>query len=183
MTIFCDRMLGEYMERKTKYAAALMATILALGCVLWAPYALAGNGHRVKVNEDQEDWYKFPNFNWGKLKPKTQLGLFLGNGTLQTLIGKAMAIDGQILIVEINGGDYLNIVVPRRWIVGRETMDIEELFGEDNPLAYDKTLTINLLKYEITRRTHSVTYLYAYKIVQNGKTANAILPFNIRATS
>ena len=171
------------MERKTKYAVVLLATILTLGCVLWAPYALAGNGNRVKVNEDQEGWYKFSKFNWGKLGPKTQLGLFLGNGTLQTLNGKAITIDGQILIVEINGGDYLNIVVPRRWIVGREKMDVEELFGEGNPLAYDKTLTISLLKYEITRQTHSVTYLYAYKIVQNGKTANAILPFNICATS
>ena len=171
------------MERKTKYAAALLATILALGCVLWAPYALAGNGYRVKVNEDQEDWYKFSKFNWGKQKPKTQLGLFLGNGTLETLKGNAIAIDGKILVVEVNGGDYLNIVVPGRWIVGRETMDVEELFGEDNPLEYEKTLTISLLKYEITRQTHSVTYLYAYKIVQGGTTAGAILPFNIRATS
>jgi len=171
------------MERKTKYATALLATILALGCVLWAPYVLAGNGYRVKVNEDQEGWYKFSKFNWGKLRPKTQLGLFLGNGTLETLIGEAMAIDGRILIVEANGGDYVNIVVPRRWIVGRETMDIEELFGEENPLEYEKTLTISLLKYEITRKTHSVTFLYAYKIVQGGTTARAILPFNIRATS
>jgi hypothetical protein len=171
------------MERKTKYTVALLATILALGCILWAPSALAGNGHRVKVDEDQEGGYKISNFNWGKYKPKTQLGLFLGNGTLETLKGEAMAIDGKILIVEVNGGDYVNIVVPGRWIVGQETMDVKELFGEDGPLDYGVTLTISLLKYEISRQTHTVTFLYAYKIVQDLTTAGAILPFNIRATS
>lgn len=171
------------MERKTKYTVALLAIILALGCILWAPSALAGNGRRVTVDEDKEGWYKFSNFNWGKHKPKTQLGLFLGNGTLETLKGNAMAIDGRILVVEVNGGDYVNIVVPGRWIVGRETMDVKELFGEDGPLEYGETLTISLLKYEISRQTHSVTFLYAHKIVQGGTTARAILPFNIRATS
>ncbi len=171
------------MERKTKYTAALLATILALGCILWAPYALAGNGRRVNIDEDQEDWYKFSKFNWGKQKPKNQLSLFLRNGTLETLKGKAMAIDGRILVVEVNGGDYVNIVVPRRWIVGRKTMDTEELFGEDGPLEYGEMLTISLLKYEISRQTHFVSFLYAYKIVQGGTAAGAILPFNIHATS
>ena len=171
------------MERKTKYTVALLVAVIAMGCILLAPQALAGNGHRVKVDEDQEDLHKLPKYNWGKQKPKLQLwGPLLRNGTLETLTGKAVALDGRILIVEASG-DYVNVVVPKRWIVVREAMDVEELFEEDGPLEYGETLTISLLKYEISKQIHSVTFLFAYKIVQDGTTARAILPFNIKASS
>ncbi len=62
-------------------------------------------------------------------------------------------------------------------------MDVEELFGEGGPLEYGETLTVSLLEYELSGQGHSVTFLFAYEIVQDGTTARAVLPFNIRATS
>ena len=172
------------MEKKTKYTAALIVSLLALGCLIWAPQALARKSYSYAEEEVPEEVPE----NWPKLKWNRWWGLknrlwwpMLRNATLGSLTGKAVALDGQILVVQANG-DYVNVVVPKRWIVGKEVMDAGELFEEGGPLQYDKTLTISLLKYAVSGRDHSVTFLYAYKIKQGDTTASAVLPFNIQAT-
>ena len=168
------------MEKKTKYTAALIVSMLALGCLIWAPQALARKSYSYTEEEVPEAWPKLNGNRWWA--PKSRLWWpMLRNATLGSLTGKAVALDGQILVVQTNG-DYVNVVVPKRWIVGKEVMDAGELFAEGGPLQYDKTLTISLLKYVVSGKAHSVTFLYAYKIKQGDTTASAVLPFNIQAT-
>ncbi|RLI10645.1 hypothetical protein DRO42_00635 [Candidatus Bathyarchaeota archaeon] len=159
------------MENKTKYTAALMIALLAVGALLILPSALA------------EDAPSGPDGPKGVRRPFPRLRLWiyvLKHGVPTDVEGEVVVLEGHILVVEMDGGP-VNVNVPGRWLVDGEVLTAQELFDQ-GPFSLGDTLTISTLKLEMTRETHTVTSYFAYAIEGDGATARALLPFNIETS-
>lgn len=160
------------MEKKVKYAVALTIVVIAVGAFLILPPALA-------EEEPIDTETSGKPCVWRPLAKLRLLMYVLRNGVPTELEAEAVVLEDRILVVEIDD-DLLNVNMPGRWVVDGESLTLQDLFDGD-PFGPGDRLTIYSLKLELSKETHIVTSHFAYEIQSEGKTASAILPFNIEA--
>ncbi len=157
------------MEKKVKMGMALAVAFIAIGAFL-VPAVLA------------EDEYTEPEKTASGRFPKLPIKLrllihVLKNGKPTEISGQVVALEGRILVVSY-GDSFLNINVPGKWIADGVTYTVQDLF-DGEPFGSGDLISIETLKVEIARETHSVTLYLAYSVTVEDVTASAILPFNI----
>jgi hypothetical protein len=156
-------------EKKVKMGMVLAVAFIAIGVFL-VPAVLA------------EDEYAEPEKTASGVFPKLPIKLrllihVLKNGTPTEVGGQVVALEGRILVVSYGGG-LLNINVPGKWIADGVTYTVKDLFDGD-PFGPGDLVSIETLKVEIARETHSVAMYLAYSVTVEDLTASAVLPFNI----
>ena len=161
------------MEKKTKIAAlAVVVAILAViaGIYLSLPVAYAeatptGNGqYTINLQYRRRAW----------------LGLrFLKNGVPSTLTGEASAIGNSILVLD-TGERQVNIILPPKWILNGQVITTRDLFdGDPLSIGQHQKISLQTLKLELVKNTHTVTAYIAYEIQTEGMVIKALMPVNI----
>lgn len=160
------------MENKAKYTAALMIALIAVGALLILPSALA---------EDETIDPDMPRGPRRRPLPRLRLWIYvLRHGVPTAVEGEAVALEGHILVVEMDGSP-VNVNMPGKWFVDGEVLTARDLFDGET-FSFGDTLTISTLKLEMTTETHTATSYFAYAIQGDGTTAHALLPFNIEVS-
>ena len=157
------------MEKKVKIGVALAAVFVAIG-VLLIPAVLA--------EEEFRESKSTVNQHFPKLPIKFRLRAYiLKKGEPTEIDGKIVALEGKILVIS-NGESLLNINMPGKWIAEGVTYGVHDLL-EGDPIGPGDSISINTLKVDIDKDTHSVTMYCAYSITVEDLTASAVLPFNV----
>jgi hypothetical protein len=98
-------------------------------------------------------------------------------GTPETLIGEVSAVEGRILVLDVEGSK-VNVIVPKRWIIDGGALNIKDLFNGQRFSLGDE-VTLETLKVEFEGDAYKVKIYFAHSIQTDGQTASALLPFNI----
>lgn len=167
------------MEIKTKaiVIAVLMVAVIASGVFLSLQIASAED---VPASTDDEHMltacyrrmyrYKLKEYGW-------LIKRFLRNGIPENLEGEVSVVTRHILVLD-DGGETINVIVPKFWVINGEKLDIKDLFDGD-PFSLGDEAAIQTLMLELVKESHAVRSYFAYSIQIEGETATALLPFNI----
>ena len=161
------------MKNKTKLITivAIMSIMITSIVTLTLPNALAEeNTTTTDVRQRISNLFK-------KRLAITMGRRFLKNGVPETLEGEVYVIERDILVLEIEG-DKVNTIVPYKWMINGETINIKDLFDGD-PFNVGDEVIIETLKLEIVKETHTVNSYFVYSINRDGTEVNALLPVNI----
>jgi hypothetical protein len=163
------------METKTNYALALVIAVLAMGAYIALPSALAA---------DEPDQSNPATQNTLRVALRyvrhPMLRYILKNGKPADITGIAIVQGGHTLVMKLDNGSSVNVVVPRRWVVGDKILTADDLFETGIFKLGETQLTLKTLYIELKTETHTVDAFFAYTISGNETTANALLPFNIK---
>jgi hypothetical protein len=152
-----------------KYLAAMCALLVAFGAFMVLPPAFAEEIYDAETGTVQKGVWR----PLGKLR---LLLYILKNGEPSTLTGDAVAIQGHILVMDLDG-DLENVILPGNWVLDGQVITLEDLY--DGYMSGSE-VTIHTLKVEYAQETKTVTVHFGYKVTVGGDTAEAVLPFNIK---
>jgi len=152
-----------------KHLAAMCALLVAFGAFMVLPPALAEETYGAETDTAQRGV-------WSPLNRLRLLLYILRNGEPSTLTGDAVAIQGHILVMDLDG-DLENVIMPGSWVLDGQVITLEGLYGG---YMSGGEVTIHTLRVEYVRETKTVTVNFGYKVTVGGDTAEAVLPFNIK---
>jgi hypothetical protein len=102
-------------------------------------------------------------------------GRFFRGSEKTVITGTVTARSENIIIVTEVDGDRYNIVLPRRWNIDQQIVELEDI----DPYLSDE-VTVKTLSRRVTNENEvTVTMLIAYEIITDGSTLFAVLPYNI----
>jgi len=151
-----------------KHLAAMCALLVAFGAFMVLPPVFAEEVSDAKSETAQKGV-------WRPLNKLRLLIYILKSGDPSTLTGDPVALEGQILVMNV-AGDLENVILPGKWVLNGQVMTLKELYEE---YMYGNEITIHMLKLEYAQGTKTVTVQFGYKVAVGGSTAEAVLPFNI----
>jgi len=159
--------LGENKMQK-KHLAAMCALLVAFSAFMVLPPVFAEEVSDAKSETTQKGV-------WRPLNKLRLLIYILKNGEPSTLTGDPVALEGQILVMDI-ARDLENVILPGKWVLNGQIITLKDLYDE---YMSGNEITVHTLKLEYAQDTKTVTVHFGYKIVVGGSTAEAVLPFNI----
>lgn len=161
------------MEKKTKIVALTAIIFLAVAATVYLSFPVAYAEVTPRGNGQYTISLQY--------RRRAGLGLnFLKNGVSETLTGDAVAIGRSIVVLDMEG-EQVNVILPKKWIVGGEIVNTSELFdGEPLSVGQSQVISLKTLKLELVKDTHMVKAYVAYEILTAGETIKALLPVNIQ---
>jgi hypothetical protein len=160
------------MEKKTKITAIAAMAILTIiaGVYLSLPVAYA-------VATPMENGQYTISLQYRR---RARLGLrFIRNGVPHTLAGEASAVGNSILVLEVGEGQ-VNVILPPKWILDGQVISTRDLFdGEPLSIGQDQEISLQTLKLELVKNTHTITAYVAYEMQAEGIVIKALTPVNI----
>jgi hypothetical protein len=152
-----------------KHLAAMCALLVAFGAFMVLPPAFAEEAYGAETDTAQKGV-------WRPLNRLRLLLYILKNGEPSTLTGDTVALEGRILVMDLDG-DLENVILPGKWVLDGEVITLKDLYDE---YMTGSEVTIHTLKVEYAQDTKTVTVHFGYKVTVEGNTAEAVLPFNIK---
>lgn len=109
-------------------------------------------------------------------RKKGRLVWFLKNAEETEVTGEVVALERDILVLDVEGESAVNILVAPKWTDMEDVLESEELFG----ILDGKTITMKALKAGYTNPNKvTVSVIFGYEIVDGEEDYYAVLPFNI----
>jgi len=160
---------------KTLLITFVIAAI-AVPLMLYQPM-LANGAEEVKV--DDVSIVK-PGCRLGWRKKVGLVWRFLKNAEATEVKGEVVALERNILVLDVEGGSAVNILVAPKWTDMEDVLESEELFDDLD----GETITLKALEAGyINPNEVTVSFIFGYEIVHeiDGGEGNyyAVLPFNI----
>lgn len=152
---------------------AFVIVAIAVPLMLYQP-VLANGVEEVEV-DDVSSVKPRCRFGWRK-----KVGLvwrFLKNAEATEVKGEVVALERNILVLDVEGESAVNILVAPKWTDMEKVLESEVLF---NDLLHGETITLKVLEASYTNPNEvTVSVSFGYEIDVEDDNYYAVLPFNI----